>query len=136
MNIPKSFLVIFEMNCSVSSARSLVKCNKRFQIEQHCQTAKHQRKMSSASGQRTPKTQFFLRASQKDIIFYVVKAFLEADIPLYNLQYANIKKLIHSLSRQHCPSKSVCRGHVNELAMQELESVKELLVEKNVLGSE
>ena len=74
--------------------------------------------------------QFLLPASQKDFTLDIVKASLEADIQLCKLQHASIKKLIHSISGQHCPSKPVCQGHVNELAMQELERAKEMLMEK------
>ena len=43
-----------------------VKCDKRFQVEQHSLPAKHQRKMSFVSEKQTLKTQFFLPARQKD----------------------------------------------------------------------
>ena len=86
MNIPKSFScnlrsVLFRELCE-----TIVKCAKRFQVEQHCQTAKHQRKMSSALGERTTKTQSFVPAGQKDFTLNVVKAFIKADIPLYKLR--------------------------------------------------
>ena len=70
-----------------------VKCDKRFPVEQHRQTAKHQRKMSSASGQGTPKTQSSLSASHKDFMLHVdvAKHSWKLDIPLHKLQHTSNK---------------------------------------------
>ena len=49
------------------------------------------------------------------------KHFLKLTFPVIKLPHASIKKFWDNIA----PSESVCRGHVNELAMQELERVKE-----------
>ena len=54
---------------------TIVKCNKRFQIEQNRQTEKHPRKMSCLPVQHTAKTHSFLQGNQKYFTINIVKAF-------------------------------------------------------------
>ena len=96
-----------ELFCQLCA--TIVKCDKRFHIEQHRQTAKHQRKVAPEQPQASNSQSFLLPQSQKDFTKQVVTAFLEADIPLYKLQHSSIKKLFISTLGHHCPSESVCQ---------------------------
>ena len=83
--------------------------------------------------QETLNTQSFISNCLRDFTKNVVAAFLEADIPLYKLQHASIKKLFNSNLGKHCPSESTCRSHVNELAAKKIERLKELFAGKAVI---
>ena len=66
-------------NCAVS-------CNKRFLVDSHRNTSKHQKALGSISENLIPQTsQLFLRSSDTDFVEKLTKAFLSADIPLYKL---------------------------------------------------
>ena len=111
---------------------TIVKCDKRFHVEQHHQTAKHQRKVAPEQPQASNSQSFLLPQSQKDFTKQVVTAFLEADIPLYKLQHSRIKNLFKSTWGHHCPSESACRKQVNDLASQESKRIKKLRTRKPV----
>ena len=70
---------------------TIVRCDKRFHVEQHQKSAKHQKKIAPAK--KTLNKQSFVPICQRDFTKKVVTAFLEADIPLYKLRYASIKEL-------------------------------------------
>ena len=103
-----------------------------FHVEQHRQTAKHQRKVAPEQPQTSNSQSFLLPQSQKDFTKQVVTAFLEADIPLYKLQHSSFKNLLNSTLGHHCPSESACRKQVNDLASQESERIKKLLTRKPI----
>ena len=72
-------------NCAVS-------CNKRFLVDSHRNTSKHQKALGSRSEDLIPQTsQTFLRSSDTDFVEKVTKAFLSADIPLYKLNNTHNK---------------------------------------------
>ena len=72
-------------NCAVS-------CNKRFLVDSHRNTSKHQKAFGSRSENPIPQTlQMFLRSSDTDFVEKVIKAFLCADISLYKLNNTHIK---------------------------------------------
>ena len=73
-------------NCAVS-------CNKHFLVDSYRNTSKHRKALGTKSKNLIPKTsQTFLRNSDTDFVEKVTKAFLSADIPLYKLNNAHIKK--------------------------------------------
>ena len=112
---------------------TIVKCEKRFHVEQHLQTAKHQRKVAPEQPSQASNSQSFFAASKsKGFYKQVVTAFLEADIPLHKLQHSSIKNLFNSTLGHHCPSESACRKQVNDLAGQESERIKKLLTRKPI----
>ena len=74
---------------------TIVKCDKRFHVEQHRQTAKHQRKVAPEQPQVSNSQSFLLPQSQKNFTKRFVTAFLEADIPLYKLKHSSIKNLFN-----------------------------------------
>ena len=64
-------------NCAVS-------CNKRFLVDSHRNTSKHQKALGSRFKDLFPQTsQTFLRSSDTDFVEKVTKAFLSADIPFF-----------------------------------------------------
>ena len=78
-------------NCAVS-------CNKRFLVDSHQNTAKHQKALDSRSENLIPHiSQTFLRSSDTDFFEQVTKAFLSADIPLYKLHNTHIKNLFRDI---------------------------------------
>ena len=103
---------------------TIIRCDKSFHVEQHRKSTKHQKKIAPV--QETLNTQSFIPICQRDFTKNVVTAFLGDDISLYKLQHASIKKLFHSDLGKHCPSESTCRSHVKELAVKEVERLKEL----------
>ena len=70
-----------ELFCQLCA--TIVKCDKRFHVEQHRQTAKHQRNVAPQQPQASNSQSFLLPQSQKDFTKQVVTASLEDDIPLY-----------------------------------------------------
>ena len=119
-----------ELLCQLCA--TIVKCDKRFHVEQHRQIAKHQRKVAPEQPQASNSQSFLLPQSQKDFTKQVVTALLEADIPLYNLQHSSIKNLFNSTLGHHCPSESACRKEINDLASQESERIEKLLTRKPI----
>ena len=88
-------------NCAVS-------CNKRFLVDSHRNTSKHQNALGSRSENLLPQNlQTFLRNSDTDFVEKVTKVFLCADIPLYKLNNTHIKNIFrhtgHSL-----PTETTC----------------------------
>ena len=74
-------------NCAVS-------CNKRFLVDSHQNTSKHQKALGSRYENLIPQTaQTLLRNSDTDFVEKVTKAFLSADIPLYKLNNMHILKI-------------------------------------------
>ena len=86
-----------------------VSCNKRFLVNCHQNTSKHQKVLGSRSKNRIPQTlQTFLRSSDTDFVEKVTKAFLSADIPLYKLNNTHIKNLFCDIGHR-LPSEISCR---------------------------
>ena len=82
---PKEFTSNSQNELFCQLCATIVKCDKRFHVEQHRQTAKHQMKVEPEQQQASNSQSFLLPQSQKDFTKQVVTAFLEADIPLYKL---------------------------------------------------
>ena len=89
-------------NCAVS-------CIKRFLVDSHRNTSKHQKALGSRSENFIPHTsQTFLKSSDTDFVEKVTKAFLSADIPLYKLNNTHIKNLFREIGHR-LPSEPTCR---------------------------
>ena len=85
-----------------------VSCNKRFLVDSHRNTSKHQIAFGSRSEDLIPQTsQTFLRSSDTDFVEKVTKAFLSADIPLYKLNNMYIKNLFRDIGHR-LPSETTC----------------------------
>ena len=92
---PKEFASNLRNELFCHLCATIVKCDKRFHVEQHRQTSKHQRKVTPEQPQASNSQSFMLPQSQKDFTKQVVTAFLEADILWYKLQRSSIKNLFN-----------------------------------------
>ena len=100
-------------NCAVSY-------NKRFLVDSHRNTSKHQKALGSRSENLIPLTsQTFLRSSDNDFVEKVTKAFLSIDIPLYKLNNTHIKNLFRDIGHR-LPSETFCRRTALQLSEDEL----------------
>ena len=89
-------------NCAVS-------CNKRFLVNSHQNTSKHQKPLGSRSENLIPQTlQTFLRSSDTDFVEKVTKAILSANVPLYKLNNSHIENLFRGIGHR-LPSETTCR---------------------------
>ena len=112
-------------NCAVS-------CNKRFLVDSHRNTSKHQKVLSSRSENLIPQTsQTFLRSSDTDFVEKVTKAFLSADIPLYKLNNTHIKNLFRDIGHRLL-SKTTCRRTALQLSENELTRIRNAVDDKQI----
>ena len=111
-------------NCAVS-------CNKRFLVDSHRNTSKHQKVFGSRSENLNSQTsQTFLRSSDTDFVEKITKAFLSADIPLYKLNNTRIKNLFRNGHR--LPSETTCRRTVLQLSEDELKRMRNAVHDKQI----
>ena len=93
-------------------------CNKRFLIDSHRNTVKHQTALGSRSENLIPKTSYtFLRSNDTDFVEKVTKAFLSANIPLYKLNNTHIKNLFRDVGHR-LPSETTCRQTALQLSFK------------------
>ena len=110
-------------NCSVS-------CNKRFLVDSHQNTSKHQKASGSRSEILIPQTsQTFLRSSDTDFVAKVTKAFLSADIPLYKLNNTHLKNHFCDVGHR-LPSETNCRRTALQLSENELKQIRNAVHDK------
>ena len=101
-----------------------VSCNKRFLVDSHRNTSKHQKALGSKSENLIPQTsQTFLRSSDTHFVEKVTKAVLSADIPLYKLNNTHIKNLFCDNSHG-LPSETTCRRTALQLSKDKLERIR------------
>ena len=97
-----------------------VSCNKRFLVDSHRNTSKHQKALGSRSVNLISQAlQTFLRSSDTDFVEKVTEAFLSADIPLYKLNNMHIINLFHDIGYR-LPFESTCRRTALQLSEDEL----------------
>ena len=106
-------------NCAVS-------CNKRFLVDSHQNTSKHQKALDSRSENLK-----FLRSSDTDFVEKVTKAFLSADIPLYKLNNMYIKNLLRDIGHR-LPSETTCRRTALQLRKDELKRIQNAVHDKQI----
>ena len=112
-------------NCAVS-------CNKRFLVDSHRNTSKHQKALGSRSENLIPQTsQTFLRSSDTDFVKKVTKAFLSADIPLYKLNNTHIENFFRDFDHR-LPSETTCRRTTVQLSEDELKRIRNAVHDKQV----
>ena len=91
-------------------------CNKRFLVDSHRNTSKHQKALGSRFKNLIPQTlQTFLRNSDTDFVENVTEAFFSADIPLYKLNNMHIKNLFRDIDHR-LPSETTCRRTALQLS--------------------
>ena len=112
-------------NCAVS-------CNKRFLVDSHRNTSKHQKTLVSRSENLIPQTsQTCLRSSDTDFVEKVTKAFLSADIPLYKLNNTHINNLFRNIGHR-LPSETICRRTALQLSEDELKRIRNAVRDKQI----
>ena len=110
-------------NCAVS-------CNKRFLVDSHRDTSKHQKALDSRSENLIPQTlQTFLRSSDTDFVEKVTNAFLSADISFYKLN--NIQNLFRGIGHR-LPSETTCRQTTLHLSKDELKRIRNAVHDKQI----
>ena len=110
-------------NCAVS-------CNKRFLVDSHQNTSKHQKALGSRYEHLIPQTsKTFLRSSDTDFVEKVTKAFLSADIPLYKLNNTHIKNLFRDIGHR-LPFETTCRRTALQLSEDELKQIRNAVHDK------
>ena len=112
-------------NCAVS-------CNKRFLVDSHQNTSKHQKALNSRSENLIPQTwQTFLRSSNTNFVEKVTKAFLSADIPLYKLNNTHTKNLFCDIGHR-LPSETTCRRTSLQLSEDDLKRIRNAVHDKQI----
>ena len=112
-------------NCAVS-------CNKRFRIDSHRNTSKHQKALGSRSENLIPQTsQTILRSSDTDFVEKITKVFLSADIPLYKLNNTHIKNLFRDIGHR-LPSETTCTRTALQLSEDELKRIRNAVHDKQI----
>ena len=112
-------------NCAVS-------CYKRFLVDSHRNTSKHQKAFGSRAENLIPQTsQTFLRSSDTDFVEKVTEAFLPAYIPLYKLNNTHIKNLFRDIGHR-LPSETNCRRTALQLSEDELKRIRNAVHDKQI----
>ena len=99
-------------------------------MESHQSSTKHKKLLSMTVNTAEKQQQTFIPILEKTFKSKLVEAFLAADIPLSKLQHPQIRRLFTHLG-QLVPSESSCREHVDKLAVDEKQRLKERLHNKN-----
>ena len=112
-------------NCAVS-------CYKRFLVDSHRNSSKHQKALGSRFEDLIPQTsQTFLRSSDIDFVEKVTKAFLSADIPLYKLNNTHIKNFFRDIGHR-LPSETTCRRTRLQLSEDKLKRIQNAVHDKQI----
>ena len=105
-------------------------CNKRFLVDSHRNTSKHQKALGSRCENLIPQTsKTFLQNSDTDFVEKVTKAFLSADIPLYKLNNTRIKNLFRDIGHR-LPSETTCGRTALQLSEDELKRIRNAVHDK------
>ena len=112
-------------NCAVS-------CNKRFLVDFHQNTSKHQKALGSRSEHLiSHASQTFLRSSDADFVKKITKAFLSANIPLHKLNNTHTKNLLRDIGHR-LPSETTCRRTTLQLSEDELKRIRNAVHDKQI----
>ena len=106
----------------------LVKCDKKFFVENHRNSKQHQRKLETKSKFQSKQT--FLQLLQANFREQVVSSFLAAYLPLHKLNHPSLKSLFATMEKV-LPSETATRACVAKLVFQKEEQIQELLRDKN-----
>ena len=105
---------IGELYCKLCDC--IVGCEKKFIVESHRHSVKHQNGLKRAETSTTPT---FIKLPVPNFAEKVTKAFSSADIPLHKLRNSHLQTLFPEMGHA-LPSESSCRSKVQKLAEQEL----------------
>ena len=118
-----------ELYCNLCNC--VVSCDKRFLVDSHRKTSKHQKALSRSELQMPQSSQTFLRSSNSDFVEKVTKAFLSANIPLYKLNNKHVKNLFSDIGHS-LPAESTCRKTVLKLGADELQRIRIVVEDKPI----
>ena len=112
-------------NCTVS-------CDKRFLVDSHRNTSKHQKALGSRSENLIPpNSQTFWRNSDTNFVEKVAKACLSADDPLCKLNNTYIKNLFREIDHR-LPSETTCRRTALQLSEDDLKQIRNTVHGKQI----
>ena len=117
---------IGELYCKLCDC--IVRCEKKFMVELHRQSVKHQNGLKLAE---TSTSQTFIKHPVPNFAEKVTKAFLSADIPLHKLRNTHLQTLFREMGHP-LPSESSRRSKVQKLAEQELLRLQSYLKNEEV----
>ena len=115
-----------DLRCNLCNV--LVKCGKKFFVENHRKSKQHQRKLETKSKFQSKQT--FLQLDQVNFKEQVVSSFLAADMPFHKLNHPSLKSLFATMGKV-LPSETAARACVAKLATQKEEQIEKLLRDKN-----
>ena len=119
-----------QLNCNLCNCA--VSCNKRFLIDSHLNTWKHQKTLGNRSENLIPQTsQTFLRSCDTDFVEKVASAFSAADITLYKLNNTHIKNLFRDIGHR-LPSETACRRIALQLSEHKLKRIRYAVHDKQI----
>ena len=119
-----------QLYCNLCSCA--VSCNKRFLVDSHRNTSKHQKALGSRSENLIPQTsQTFLSSSDTDFVEKVTKTFLSADSLLYKLNNTHIKNFFRDIGHR-LTSKTICRRTALQFSEDELKRIRNAVHEKEI----
>ena len=107
-----------------------VSCNKRFLVDSHQNTSKHQKALGSRSKDLIPQISQTL-SNDTDFVEKVTKTFLSADIPSYKFNKTHIKNLFRDIGHR-LPSETICRRTAMELRKDELKRIRNAVHYKQI----
>ena len=116
-----------DLRCNLCDV--LVKCDKKFFVESHRKSKKHQGKLETKS--KTQCKQTFLHFDQVNFKEQVVSSFLAPDIPLHKLNHPSLRSLFARMGKA-LPSETASRACVAKLASHKEEQIQELLRDKQI----
>lgn len=129
MEFPKEFVQAPNKLLYCKLCNCTVTCTKRFFIENHRKSGKHQRQLNQETSRPAP--QGFLKVVPMDFAEKVCEAFLSADIPLHKLNNRKLKELFEGMGNP-LPSQTTCWRKVQELGEKELEKVQVLIKDEEI----
>ena len=92
---PDGFMLSINNALQCNLCNCAVSCNKRFLVDSHQNTSKHQKAFGSSFEDLIPQvSQTFLRSSDTDLVKKITKASLPANIPLYKPNNTQIRNLL------------------------------------------
>ena len=129
---PKEFMTTSrgELFCTLCS--TIVSHDRKFSVDKHRKSSKHQKALSSTSQQRQqplsiPTTGY----DWNDYVGTVTAAFLSANIPLYKLNNPDLQALFKYFG-QKAPSESACRQRIDNVGKCEVDRICEVLSDKYI----
>ena len=118
---PDEFKQIINNELYLNLCNCAVSWNKRFLVDLHRNTSKHQKGLGSRSEDLFPQTsQTFLRSSDTDFVEKVTKAFLYA---VYKLNNTHFKNLFRDIGHR-LPSGTTCRRLALQLSEDKLKRIQ------------